>query len=107
MTIVRLWRGWTAPENADAYQALLHNHIFPAIEAKKIPGYRSIALLRLDRGEEVEFVTLMTFDSLEDVVGFQGPDYRFAYVPDAARRVLKRWDALSDHYEIVEKRAYR
>lgn len=107
MTVVRMWHGWTTPENADAYQTLLCTQIIPVIEARRIPGYRSIALLRLNRGEEVEFITLMTFDSLEDVVGFQGQDYRFAYVPDAARRLLKRWDVVSDHYDIVEKRAYR
>ncbi len=106
MTILRVWHGWTTPENADAYQTLLHDVVFPGIEAKEIPGYRGIELLRLDRGGEVEFVTLMTFDSLRDVVDFQGADYAKAYVPEAARKLLKRWDPISDHYEVVEKRAY-
>lgn len=106
MTILRVWHGWTTPENADAYQALLHDTIFPGIEAKGIPGYRGIELLRLDRGSEVEFVTLMTFDSIRNVIDFQGADYARAYVPDAAQKVLKRWDPVSDHYEVVEKRTY-
>jgi antibiotic biosynthesis monooxygenase (ABM) superfamily enzyme len=106
MTILRVWHGWTTPENADAYQALLHDVVFPGIEAKGIPGYRSIELLRLDRGGEVEFVTLMTFDSLQNVIDFQGPDYARAYVPDVARKMLKRWDPVSDHYEVMEKRVY-
>ena len=106
MTILRVWHGWTTPENADAYQALLHDTIFPGIEAKGLPGYRGIELLRLDRGSEVEFVTLMTFDSIRNVIDFQGSDYARAYVPDAAQKVLKRWDPVSDHYEVVEKRTY-
>ena len=65
-----------------------------------------IELLRLDRGSEVEFVTLMTFDSIRNVIDFQGSDYARAYVPDAAQKVLKRWDPVSDHYEVVEKRTY-
>ncbi len=106
MAIKRIWHGWTSPENADEYQTLLHNEIFPGIEAKEIPGYRSIELLRLDQGDEVEFVTIMTFDSLQSVVDFQGQDYKRCYVPDAAQKVLKRWDKESAHYEVVETREY-
>ncbi|MDJ0754545.1 MAG: hypothetical protein QNJ45_13560 [Ardenticatenaceae bacterium] len=104
--IKRLWHGWTAPENADRYQKLLHEEIFPGIEAKNIPGYRSIELFRRDLGDEVEFVTIMTFDSLQNVIDFQGEDYARCYVPEAARRVLKRWDPMSAHYERLEKRNY-
>jgi len=107
MAIKRIWHGWTTPENADKYQDLLHNEVFPGIEAKKIPGYQSIELLRRDLGEEVEFVTIMTFDSLQNVIDFQGEDYTRCYVPDVAKLVLKRWDLLSQHYEAIEYRKYR
>lgn len=106
MTIKRIWHGWTTPENADKYQALLHNEIFPGIEAKKIPGYRSIELLRHNGEEEVAFITIMTFDSLQSVIDFQGEDYTRSYVPDAAQKVLKRWDSQAAHYEAVESRKY-
>jgi len=68
MATKRVWHGWTTPENADKYQNLLHDEVFPGIEAKKIPGYRSIELFRRDKGDEVEFVTIMTFDSLQNVI---------------------------------------
>ena len=55
--IKRLWHGWTTPENADAYEKLLREEVFPGIEAKQIPGYRSIELWRHGLGNEVEFVT--------------------------------------------------
>ena len=106
MAIKRIWHGWTMPENADAYQALLHSEVFPGIESKNIEGYRAIELLRLDGPDEVEFITIMTFDSLDNVIAFQGEDYDRAYVPDAARKVLKRWDERSAHYEVVETRSY-
>ena len=48
----------------------------------------------------------MTFDELQNLVDFQGDDYRRAYVPDAAQKVLKRWDEASQHYESVEARHY-
>ena len=106
MAIKRVWHGWTTPENADKYQYLLHNEVFPGIEVKKIPGYRSIELFRRDKGDEVEFVTIMTFDSLQNVIDFQGEDYERCYVPNAAKLVLKRWDQVSAHYELIEHRTY-
>ena len=102
MAIKRVWHGWTTPENAGAYENLLRTEIVPGIEAKSIPGYRSIELLRRDHGDEVEFVTIMTFDQLRNVVDFQGNDYQRAYVPDAAQKLLARWDNTSEHYETVE-----
>ena len=107
MPIKRIWHGWTTPENADAYQKLLHDDVFPGIEAKQIPGYRSIELFRRDLEDEVEFVTIMTFDSLQNVIDFQGEDYTRCYVPDAALKVLKRWDERSAHYEELEHRIYK
>ncbi len=75
MAIKRVWHGWTTPENADKYQHLLHHEVFPGIEAKNIPGYQSIELLRRDVDDEVEFVTIMTFDSLQNIIDFPGEDY--------------------------------
>lgn len=106
MGIKRVWHGWTTPENADAYEELLREEIFPGIEAKRIPGYRGIELWRRATGDEVEFNTVMTFDSLQNVLDFQGENYEQAYVPDAAQKVLKRWDKLSAHYETRETRHY-
>lgn len=101
MAIRRIWHGWTTPENADAYWAVLRQTVIPGIEAKSIPGYRGIEVLRRDHESEVEFVTMMTFDSLRSVIDFQGEDYAKAYVPDVARAVLKRWDPIATHYEVV------
>ena len=106
MTVKRVWHGWTTPENANAYEALLQSFVFPSIEAKKIAGYRSIELLRKDNGDEVEFITVMTFDSLDAVKAFVGDDYETVYVPDRARAILKRFDHRSQHYELVETRTY-
>ncbi len=106
MAVKRVWHGWTTLENADTYQQLLHDEVFPGIEAKKIPGYQKMELLRQDHEEEVEFITIMTFDSLQNVIDFQGEDYTHCYVPDAARRILKRWDKHSDHYQAIETREY-
>ncbi len=101
--IARIWYGYTTPENADAYEALLRTEIFPGILARKVAGFRRIELLRGPVGDEVEFATLMWFDSLESVKAFAGADYETAVVLPKARAVLKRFDAFSRHYEVREE----
>src|SRR5436309_84162 len=68
--ICRIWHGWTTHANADAYQSLLLSEIFPGIQNRHIAGYRSIQLLRHDHADEVEFVTVMWFDSLDAIRAF-------------------------------------
>ncbi|WP_437819529.1 antibiotic biosynthesis monooxygenase family protein [Sorangium sp. So ce1078] len=103
--IARIWHGFTTPENADTYEALLKTEIFPGILAKQVRGFRRIELLRRPLGAEVEFVTIMWFDSIEAVKAFAGEDHETAYVPAKARQVLARFDARSQHYELREARA--
>ncbi len=98
--IGRIWHGWTAPANADAYEALLKTEIFVGIGERKIAGYRGIQLFRRSLGAEVEFITIMWFDSLEAVRVFAGEDYEVAVVPPKARTLLAHFDARSQHYEI-------
>jgi antibiotic biosynthesis monooxygenase (ABM) superfamily enzyme len=97
--ISRIWHGWTKPENADAYEALLRETIFPWIE--RVDGYRGAFLLRRDAGGEIEFVTITRFDSLDAVKAFAGEDYETAVVLPEADALLSRYDARSAHYETV------
>jgi len=98
--ISRVWHGWTVPENADAYEALLKSEIFTGIQNRKIAGFRGVHLFRRNLGAEVEFVTVMWFDSIEAVRVFAGEDYEAAVVPPKARALLSRFDARSQHYEV-------
>lgn len=98
--IIRVWHGWTKPENADKYENLLKDKIFPGIADKKVKGYKKIMLLRRPLENEVEFKTIMFFDSWEAVKEFAGADYTKAYVPQIAREVLIRFDKESQHYEL-------
>lgn len=98
--ISRIWHGWTTPANAGAYEDLLKSEIFTGIKGRNIPGFKSIQLLRRDAGSEVEFVTIMLFDSLDAVRIFAGEDYEAAVVPPKARAILAHFDARSQHYEV-------
>ena len=102
--ISRIWLGWTTPANADAYERLLHEDIFTGIAARDIPGFLGIDLLRRQAGAQVEFVTIMWFDSLAAVRAFAGAEYEVAVVPPAARKLLQQFDARSAHYDVRERR---
>ena len=104
MAIKRVWHGWTTHEKAGAYWDVLKTEVIPGIEAKGIRGYRGIEVLRKDHADEVEFVTMMTFDSLQSVIDFQGEDYEVSYVPVPAQAVLKRWDERAAHFEVLDER---
>ena len=99
--ISRLWHGWTKRENADAYEELLRSEVLPGIH--RVKGFKGAHLLRRDvkDKDEVEFVTLTVFDSLDAVKEFAGEDYEVAVILPEARKLLSRFDARSAHYETV------
>jgi heme-degrading monooxygenase HmoA len=103
--ISRIWHGWTIPGNADKYEALLKKEILVGIQNRHIRGFKSIQLLRRAVGQEVEFVTIMLFGSLDAVREFAGEDYEIAVVPEKARAVLSHFDERSQHYEIIAERS--
>ena len=100
--ICRIWHGWTTPENARAYEDLLRTTVFPGILERRIPGFRSIELMSRKLPGEVEFITIMRFDSPDSVMAFAGPDREKSVVPPAAQRLLVRYDEHSQHYELRE-----
>jgi antibiotic biosynthesis monooxygenase (ABM) superfamily enzyme len=99
--ILRYWRGWTTPDNADAYQKIVSEQVLPGIAARRLEGYRGAYLVRRDLDQEIEFATVMMFDSLDNVRAFLGEDYETAYVPPAARAVLARFDEKTAHYSVL------
>ena len=101
--ISRIWHGWTTPEKADLYEELLKSEIFIGIGNRKIEGYKGIQLFRRNVENEVEFITVMWFDSIDAVRAFAGEDYEACVVPPKARAILSRFDARSQHYEVKAK----
>jgi len=97
--IARMWHGYTKPEHADAYEAMLKPELLPGIS--KVKGYRGGYLLRTLAGDEVEFVTIMLWDSIDAIRAVTGPDYETAVIPQERRQYLTRFDPRSTHYEIA------
>ena len=96
--IARHWRGWTAVQDADAYEGLLKNKVLPSL--RDIEGYRGGYVLRHDGPQEVEFVLVNLFDSLESVKRFAGPDYSVPVVEPEARKLLRKIEPVAVHYDV-------
>ena len=100
--IAREWHGWTTPENADAYETFLRETVIPTTEARGIPGYAGVQVLRRAISpDEVEFKTIFYFANLAAVKAFAGDAYETAYIPDGARALLKRFAPRATHYEVA------
>jgi len=99
--ISRVWHGWTAPANADAYERLLRETVLPGIERQGIREYRGAWLYRRTLPSRVEFVTTLLFDSLDAVREFAGEDHEVAVLHPEAHALLAEYDERSAHYDVL------
>jgi hypothetical protein len=98
--IARIWHGWTKRADAKAYEEMLRDEIFPSIARRNIKGYRGAELfIHEDRGE-VEFVTLLRFDSMDGVREFAGADQSKPVIFPKAERLIARMEQ-ARHYRIA------
>lgn len=101
--IARIWHGWTSRENAEKYEKLLREEVLLEIARRSIPGYKGAEIfIREADNDEMEFITLLRFDTLDAVKIFAGKDYEQPVIPPECRRVLKRYSERSRHYRIVQ-----
>lgn len=98
--IGRIWHGWTKPADAKAYEKMLRNEIFPSIASRNISGYHGAELFIREDGNEVEFVTLLRFDSMEGVKEFAGADETRPVIYPGVEQLLTRMER-SRHYRIA------
>jgi hypothetical protein len=99
--ICRVWRGWTAPENAERYDDYLQKELFPHLkEELREHGFRGYQLLRLNGEEETEFMTMLYFESIDKVRAFAGESYATPVISAKARAILSRYADHADHYDV-------
>jgi len=100
--ICRVWHGWTSEENAGAYSEYLLLGLFPQVQRElKGRGYRGYDLLQMKRANEVEFVTMLWFESLDAIRAFAGEKYQEPVIHEKAKRLLARYDKRCEHYDVV------
>jgi hypothetical protein len=100
--VYRVWNGWTMARDAQSYNDYLQKELFPSLNQElQAHGYRGYQLLRNTRGEEVEFMTMLWFESLENVRAFAGETYETPVISEKARSLLSRFADRADHYEVA------
>jgi len=98
--IARIWRGAVQRGEADRYVDYLQETGIPAYRGT--PGNRGAWILRSDRGELTEFVTLSFWDSIESVRAFAGSDPdRAVFYPEDEHFLVER-DLHVRHYELID-----
>jgi len=95
--IMRVWHGWTKTKDADEYDRLLRDEILPGIH--RIKGYGGSWVLRRVAGDEVEFVTITTWDSWAAIEEFAGKGRTKSVIHPKAAHLLTRHDEQSMHFD--------
>jgi heme-degrading monooxygenase HmoA len=78
---------------------MLKPELLPGVS--QVKGYKGSYLLRREIGAEVEFITIMLWESIEAIGAVAGADYETAVIPEERRRYLARYDARAAHYEVA------
>ena len=100
--IARVWHGATKPEHADAYEAMLKPELLPGLS--QVPGFQGSYLLRRPNGTEVEFITIILWESVDALKAFAGEDYEVSIIPEERKRYLSRHEDRAAHYEVVARK---
>jgi heme-degrading monooxygenase HmoA len=97
--VVRAWRGYAAAAESQVYPTHLLETVRPKLE--QLAGFRGLYLLRRQGTEEVEFLVLTLWDSMDSVRAFAGSQPERAVVEPEARAALVRFDDRVQHYEVL------
>ena len=98
--IARIWHGWTKRADAKAYEEMLRNEIFPSIATRNIRGYHGAELFIREDDDEVEFITLLRFDTMDAVREFAGADESKPVIYPKAEALITRMER-ARHYRIA------
>lgn len=87
--IVRIWRGWTRPEDTDAYaEYILGTGI---VEYKATPGNQGAYITSRQDGDRTEFLTISFWDRRDSIAAFAGDDIDLAvFYPEDDRYLIDR-----------------
>ncbi|HYJ13429.1 MAG TPA: hypothetical protein VEW66_07550 [Thermomicrobiales bacterium] len=94
--IVRIWKGWTRPEDADAYSSYIRETGLAAYAAT--PGNQGAHIATRQDGGLTEFLTISFWDSLDAIREFAGDDIENAvFYPEDDRFLVER-ETVVRHY---------
>ena len=99
--IARIWHGQANLSKADLYVSFLETNVFS--ELRSIDGHRGAFIFQrpLPNRDEVEFIVLTLWESMEAIRFFTGSDPLVAVVEDEARALLSTFDDHVKHFEVI------
>ena len=87
--IARIWRGWTRPEDTEAYATYIRTTGIAEYEA--IPGNQGAYLISRPDGDRTEFLTVSFWDTYDAIAAFAGSDIEQAvFYPEDDRYLVDR-----------------
>jgi heme-degrading monooxygenase HmoA len=98
--IIRAWRGRASRSRSDAYPRHFCEAVVPAL--RDVPGFLGAELSRRAEGDEVEFLVLTRWQSMDALRAFAGPAVDKAVVEPGAVAALDDFDGTVRHYEVLE-----
>ena len=99
--IIREWRGRANPSNADAYPRHFREKVVP--ELSNVPGFVGAHLSQRQLGDQVEFLVLTRWQSMDAVRAFAGADTEKAVVEPGAIAALVEFDSAVRHYVVIDE----
>lgn len=99
--IVRAWRGRGSAARSSAYPEHFRRHVVPELE--RISGFLGASLLQQARADEVEFLVLTRWESMDAIRAFAGEQVEKAVVEPDAVAALTSFDRTVQHYEVVDE----
>jgi heme-degrading monooxygenase HmoA len=98
--IIREWRGRANPSLADVYPRHFRDIVVP--ELRSLSGFLGAHLSQRQIGDQVEFLVLTRWQSMEAVAAFAGPTVDKAVVEPGAVAALIDFDETVQHYIVIE-----
>jgi heme-degrading monooxygenase HmoA len=96
--IARIWRGWTRPEDTEAYAEYIVGAGIAAYKAT--PGNQGAYLISRPDGDRTEFLTVSFWDDRDAIAAFAGEDIGQAvFYPEDDRYLIDRETTVS-HFTV-------
>ena len=94
--IARVWRGWTRPEHTEEYAEYVKRT--GVLHHRETEGNLGSMVFHRETGEEVEFVVISLWESLDHVRNFAGEDPEVAvFFPEDEKYLVRAEETVSHH----------
>jgi heme-degrading monooxygenase HmoA len=97
---IREWRGRAKQAEAARYPEYFRREVIAQL--RRLPGFQGGYLSRRDVGDQVEFLVLTRWKSMDAIRGFSGPVAEHAVIDPGAIATLDVYDDAVRHYEVIE-----